>query len=160
MHPAMMEDEPEIEVDVEVEVEVSSISSSSSISIDEPNLITPPASISSKQGLSIITNFDTPTRPSLARKPVPTLRDLEHSWQYEEEEFAKPLSLASITIEQESEKPPLPPRPDVWSALTVAHPPQARVGVVPATRGLKTRFTDWVRADRDDQEIAVLPVLY
>ena len=157
VHPAMMDEEDE---DIEMDVDVDSLSESSSV--DEITLITPPSSVRGSISSESCPPSPNPTRPSLSRKPVPTLQDLEQEeWQHLPEDHQKPW-----TVEKDEEEtkvkaftlPPLPPRPEKWSAL-----PQLSISI-PRARGLKTRFTDWVRSDRDDreseQEVAVLPVLY
>jgi len=164
VHPAMMEEE-----DSDMDLDADSISNSS---IDEITLITPPSSTRGSicTTTTATTNSasgscaPTPTRPTLSRKPVPNLRDLEQeAWRHSPEEPLKPWT---IPQEEEGTKlksftlPPLPPRPEKWAGL-----PHLSISIPRASRGLKTRFTDWVRSDRDhidgdEQEVAVLPVLY
>jgi len=158
-HPAMMDDS-------DVESDSMSISDSS---IDEITLVTPRSSVSVMRTGNISPEAAyTPIRPSLARKPVPSLLDHEeeddseddHEWQ------TKP------TISDEKKKsfklPPLPARPprarsEKWSSL-----PQLSISIpkIPTTgsRGFKTRISDWVRSEPtpngDQEEVAILPVLY
>jgi len=153
VHPAMMEEE-----ESDMDVDSDSISESS---IDEITLITPP---SSTRGSISGSCPPSPVRPSLSRKPVPTLQDLQHEeWQHIPEEPTTPWSIEKDEPEVEVNVkaftlPPLPPRPEKWGSL-----PQLSISI-PKAKGLKSRFTDWVRSDRDQvgdgQEVAVLPVLY
>jgi hypothetical protein len=177
VHPAMMEED-----DSDMDIDSDSVSGSS---VDEPTMITPPSStrgsislLLSPADATLCPPTPIPTRPSLSRKPVPTLQDIEQEeWQHlpkdePRSESSKTWMAANEPQEQEQEKvkaftlPPLPPRPEKWAGL-----PQLSISI-PRARGLKSRFTEWVRSDRDDrererengdgaeQELAVLPVLY
>jgi hypothetical protein len=155
VHPAMMEEE-----ESDMDIDSDSMSESST---DEITLVTPP---SSTRGSVSGSCPSSPIRPSLSRKPVPTLQDLQHEeWQHIPEEPTAPWTIERDETEAKVESkaftlPPLPlsPRPEKWGSL-----PQLSISI-PKAKGLKSRFTDWVRSDRDQvgdqQEVAVLPVLY
>jgi hypothetical protein len=153
IHPAMMEEE-----ESDMDIDSDSMSESST---DEITLVTPP---SSTRGSVSGSCPPSPIRPSLSRTPVPTLQDLQHEeWQHIPEEPTAPWTIERDETEAKVESkaftlPPLPPRPEKWGSL-----PQLSISI-PKAKGLKSRFTDWVRSDRDQvgdqQEVAVLPVLY